>query len=258
MEIIRSAQNPLYKQAHKLAENRRERLKQGCTLLIGLHLVESALEANWPLQRLLVRAGSELEPAIAGLIGRRVAPVTVLGADLFDALEQFASTTGIIALTELPPAPPLAQKGGVLLLDGVQDPGNVGTILRTAAAAGVDQVWLTPGCADAWSPKVIRAAMGAHFVVPVVERVQAGLAIDAFSGPLVTTALTEAESIYQTDLGGDLILALGSEGNGLSEELLARATRRIRIPMVHGVESLNVSAAAAVCLFERVRQHGRV
>lgn len=254
MEIIRSHQNPLFKHLHKLAENRRERLKQHQTLLIGTHLIASALEAQWPLERLIVREGRENDAEISALLAQRSCPLTLLDPALFDEVEQLATSTGIIALVATPPHTAPATEGFCLLLDGVQDPGNVGSILRTAAAAGVDQVWLTPGCADIWSPKVVRAGMGAHFLVPLLERIDVTTALDQFKGKLATTTLDDAKSLYETDLRGDLVLALGSEGAGVSEALLARAEIRIRIPMAPKVESLNVGAAAAICLFERMRQ----
>lgn len=254
MEIIRSTQNPNYKHLHKLAESRRERQKTSQTLLIGTHLITSARQADWPLERLLVREGSDTLPEIATLLADRSCPVTMLDAVLFDSIEQMSTSSGIMALTSIPPHPAPRQDGFCLLLEGIQDPGNVGTILRTAAAAGVDQVWLATGCADLWSPKVVRAAMGAHFLLPVIERVDIAKTLEDFKGPLAVTTLEEAQSLYQTDLRGDLVLALGSEGAGISEELAERAKIRLRIPMATAVESLNVGAAAAVCLFERVRQ----
>lgn len=254
MEIIRSRQNPLVKHLIKLAENRRERIKTRQTLLVGTHLVEAAGGAAWPIERMLVAAGQEDRPEIARLIATSPAPVTLLAADLFAEVEQTPSTTGLLALAAIPEAPALARAGCCLLLDGIQDPGNVGSILRTAVAAGVDQVWLTPGCADAWSPKVLRAGMGAHFLLPVIERVEPLEALAAFQGPLLVTTLQESVSLYDCDLGGNLVIALGSEGGGVSPELLARAQVRIRIPMAGPVESLNVAAAAAICLFERMRQ----
>lgn len=254
MEIIRSRQNPLVKQLIKLAENRRERLKSQQTLLVGTHLVQAALEAGWPVERLLVAAGEEGRAEVADLVAATRAPVTLLAPELFAEIEQTPSTTALLALVPIPrPATPQAS-GCCLLLDGVQDPGNVGSILRTAVAAGVDQVWLTHGCADAWSPKVLRAGMGAHFQLPVIERVEVDAALDAFEGPLLATSLEESTSLYACDLRGSLVLALGSEGAGLSPGVLARADHRIRIPMAGPVESLNVAAAAAVCLFERLRQ----
>lgn len=254
MEIIRSRQNPLAKQLVKLAENRRERQKSRQTLLIGTHLVEAALQANWPLEKLLVCEGEEGRPEIAELLARRLVPVLMLERALFAEIEQSPSTSGLLALAALPENSSARQDGFCLLLENVQDPGNVGSILRTAAAAGVDQVWLTPGCADVWSPKVLRAGMGAHFLLPVLERVQMREVLSAFSGSIAATTLEDSTSLYASDLKGNLVIALGSEGGGVSDDLLAQATQRLRIPMARTVESLNVAAAAAICLFERLRQ----
>ena len=254
MEIIRSHQNPLVKQLIKLAENRRERLKSQQTLLIGCHLVAAAQDACWPLEKLLVCEGEAMRPEIVALLANKTVPVVMLDRLLFAEIEQTPSTSGLIGLASLPPTPSAQTTGFCLLLEGVQDPGNAGSILRTAAAAGVDQVWLNAGCADVWSPKTLRAGMGAHFLLPIIERLETEQALTSFRGDIVVTTLTNAESLYASDLRGDLVLVLGSEGGGVSAELLAQATRRLHIPMSSRIESLNVAAAAAVCLFERYRQ----
>lgn len=254
MEIIRSRQNPLVKHLIKLAESRRERLKSQQTLLAGTHLVEAALEADWPLERVLVAEGEQGRAEISRLLPLLSCPVTALAPELFQAIEQAPSPSGLLAQVKLPAPPARRDTGCCLLLDGVQDPGNVGSILRTAVAAGIDQVWLTPGCADIWSPKVLRAGMGAHFQLSLLERIDLDQALSGFKGPLLVTSLQEATSLYDCDLRGDLVLAFGSEGNGASAELLALAHTRVRIPMAGPIESLNVAAAAAICLFERLRQ----
>jgi TrmH family RNA methyltransferase len=254
MEIIRSRQNPLAKQLIKLVESRRERHKARQTLLIGTHLIESALSAGWPLEKLLVCEGEEHRAEIAALLMRRSTPALMLDRALFAEIEQTPSTTGLLALTTLPATPTVQRDGFCLLLEGVQDPGNVGSILRTAAAAGVNQVWLTNGCADVWSPKVLRAGMGAHFLLPLIEHVTLEEVLPEFNGTIAVTTLENADSLYATDFRGNLVLALGSEGGGVSDALQAAATQRLHIPMHNDVESLNVAAAAAICLFERVRQ----
>jgi TrmH family RNA methyltransferase len=142
----------------------------------------------------------------------------------------------------------------VLVLEGVQDAGNVGTLLRTAAAAGVDQVWLSAGCAHAWSPRVLRAGMGAQFVLSIAEGVDVLACLTGLEKDVIATSLDATESVFEAKLRGDAVWLFGAEGRGLSAELLARATRRLTIPMPGRVESLNVAAAAAICLFEQVRQ----
>jgi TrmH family RNA methyltransferase len=254
MEIIRSRQNPLVKQLIKLAESRRERLKTRQTLLLGTHLVDSALAAGWTLQRLLVAEGEDRRAEIAALMQQSSTPVTLLSRELFAEVEQSPSTVGILGLATLPETPVPRRTGCCLLLEGVQDPGNVGSILRTAAAAGADQVWLTPGCADVWSPKVLRAGMGAHFMIPLIERVALEEVLPGFNGRICVTTLDDADSLFAADLRADMVLALGSEGEGVSTELLKYADTKVRIPMARATESLNVAAAAAICLFERLRQ----
>lgn len=254
MEIIRSRQNPLVKQLVKLAESRRERLKSQQTLLIGTHLVEAALKAEWPLQKLLVCEGEEACPEIAHLLQSTSTNVLMLDKNLFAEIEQTPSTSGLMALCSIPDTPSPLQEGFCLLLDSVQDPGNVGSILRTAAAAGVHQVWLTTGCADVWSPRVLRAGMGAHFLLPVLERLTADTALRQFKGSIAITALHQAQSLYDSDLRGNLVLVMGNEGAGVSPILTELATHRLHIPMSTGLESLNVAAATAICAFERVRQ----
>ncbi len=143
-----------------------------------------------------------------------------------------------------------------ILLDGVQDPGNVGTLLRTAAAAGVRQALLGPGCAAAWSPKVLRAGQGAHFVLAIHEDADLATFMADYRGTTAVTCLDGATSLYDARWEGMLAWVFGAEGQGVRAELQAAARLRVRIPMPGAVESLNVAAAAAVCLFEMVRQRG--
>jgi TrmH family RNA methyltransferase len=165
----------------------------------------------------------------------------------------------VIAVIDTPTAPAPPRADFCLLIDDVQDPGNVGSMLRTAAAAGVTHVLLSKGSAFAWSPKVLRAGQGAHFCVAIHEDVDlpawAG-AHRASGGEVVATVATGGESVYNAPLDGRVAVAIGNEGSGLSPSLLAQATQRITIPMAKGVESLNAAAAAAIVLFECVRQRG--
>ncbi|WP_051710529.1 TrmH family RNA methyltransferase [Andreprevotia chitinilytica] len=254
MDIIQSLQNPHYKLASKLATHRRDRLKQGLMVLDGAHLIEAALDAGWQMQQLLVTVTALGDAECARLIERAAVKPLVIADALFQTLTELPSPTGLIALAALPAAPVARQDGCVLALDGVQDPGNVGSILRTASAAGVDQIWLSSACADVWSPKVLRAGMGAHFAIELIERADLPGLLGHFDGPIAATLLDGAVDLYDADLRGNLAMVLGSEGQGVSAEVAKLASRRLKIPMAPGIESLNVGAAAAICLFERVRQ----
>ena len=251
---IQSAQNPAFRHALKLATQRRERLKTSETLLDGPHLLASWLDAGREILQIFVSGQGADNPEIAALLARSPAPKVLLDDKLFAELTELPSHSGVLARVAIALAAAVREDGFCVLLDGVQDPGNVGSILRTAVAAGVDQVLLSSACADVWSPKVLRAGMGAHAAIEIVERADLIEFARGFKGKIAATLLEGSESLYATDLTGSLALVLGSEGSGVSPELAALATTRIRIPMASGIESLNVAAAAAICLFERVRQ----
>ena len=182
-------------------------------------------------------------------------PVTQLDDKLFAELSDLKTPTGILTLIEIPqPAEPVAAAGFALLLEDIQDPGNLGSMLRSAAAAGCDAVILSQDCADAWSPKVLRAAMGGHFVLRIYEQQDLPGVARAFSGTLLATSPQATCSLYDCDLRGNVAFLIGNEGAGLSADLLNLATQKITIPMHGQVESLNAAAATAICLFEAVRQ----
>ena len=167
---------------------------------------------------------------------------------------ELQAQVGIALLIDIPAPRPAQRDGCAVLLEDIQDPGNVGTILRTAAAAGVDTIYLSPACADCWSPKVLRAAMGAHFGINIVERANLPQVAGDFAGSVIATHLAAAVSLYSLDLTGPVAIVFGNEGQGVSADLLQQVDTRAIIPMSGRTESLNVGAAAAICLFERVRQ----
>jgi TrmH family RNA methyltransferase len=140
------------------------------------------------------------------------------------------------------------------MLEDLQDPGNLGSILRSCAAAGIRHVLLSKGSVHAWSPRVLRAGMGAHFALSIHERADLVAAARKFPGRLIATRAGAPQAVFDADLRGSVGLMFGNEGAGLSAELLATAHAVVSIPMPGTAESLNVAAAAAVCLFERVRQ----
>jgi TrmH family RNA methyltransferase len=141
-------------------------------------------------------------------------------------------------------------------MDGIQDAGNVGAILRSAAAFGIRHAVLGKGCADAWSPKVLRAGMGAHFAMALLEGDLAG-AIGRFAGKLCCTVPRGGAALTEADLSGRIGWLFGSEGQGVSNALTARADLKLSIPMPGGAESLNVAAAAAICFYELSRRAAR-
>lgn len=254
MKSIISRDNPTFKQLKKLADSARERRKAGQTLLDGVHLVDACLQAGMAPQLLVVSESGVAHPEVSALLTRGNAFNTVCLPDaLFAEISPVETPVGLLALIEMPALPVPKNPEFVLMLEDLQDPGNLGTILRSAAAAGVQAVWLSTGCVDAWSPKVLRAGMGAHFSLPIVERADLNEVIARFQGVALAACLG-GESLYTLDLTGPVAFLIGNEGSGLSDGLMQAAGKRFTIPMPGRIESLNAAAAASICLFERVRQ----
>jgi TrmH family RNA methyltransferase len=251
---VSSAENPAVRRAARLAREPGAGRDVGLAWLEGEHLCSALLAHGGQPQQALVADSAWARAGTAGLA--RAAPeVLVLPDRLFARLSGLPSPAGL-AFVVVRPVPPRPDPGRpAVLLDRVQDAGNVGSILRTAAAFGVRQVWTTPGTAGLWSPKVLRAGMGAHFGLELVEGLTLGdLAPGAL--PWVGTSLRSPLLLPRAPLPPQVIWVFGHEGQGLSEETLARCTWTVRIPQPGGEESLNVAAAAAVCLYESLRRGG--
>ena len=251
---IISRDNPVFKQLKKLADNARERRTEGKTLLDGVHLIESYMAA-FGLPELVIIPEGKSSVEATGLIQELVDVSTVMLPTLmFAELTPVTNATGILALVKIPllDIPPLPTF--VLLLEDIQDPGNIGSLLRTAAASGVEVAYLSTSCTDAWSPKALRGGQGAQFVLPIIERADLIAVLADFAGCSYATTM-QGESLYAQDLSTPTAFVIGNEGAGLRQQTIAAATKAIAIPMATAtVESLNAGAAAAVCLFERKRQ----
>ncbi|MBI3041514.1 MAG: RNA methyltransferase [Betaproteobacteria bacterium] len=256
MKRIGSPANPGFKALRQLVESSRERRKAGLSVLDGIHLVAAYREHVGRPQRIAVSSQGMERAEIRALLERlKGVDAVVLDDALFRQLSSVVTPTGIVAVVKTPSAQPVpAEMDACVMLEDLQDPGNLGSILRTCAAAGVRHVLLSRGSVHAWSPRVLRAAMGAHFALAIYEGVNLQAVASAFTGKRVATRQRATQSVFETDLTGRLALLFGNEGAGLSPELLRTADIAASIPMPGKAESLNVAAAAAVCLFERVRQ----
>jgi TrmH family RNA methyltransferase len=255
---VASRDNPAFKAVARLAASAAERRKRGLTVLDGAHLVASFLEAGHAVETLLV-SRSALDRPEVGAIVRRVpeASVLVVPEKLFESISTVDSATGVLAAVPAPAGsaiPPDADL--VLVLEDVQDPGNVGTLLRSAAAAGARHVGLTPGCAFAWSLKTVRAGMGAHFQLNIVEGFDLAAFLATFRGAAIALAGDAARSLYDLDLRGPVAILVGNEGAGLSKAARSAVRTQARIPMPGMAESLNAAVAGSLALFEAVRQRG--
>jgi RNA methyltransferase, TrmH family len=242
MSVLRSRDNPRLKRWTRLARDAAFRRKENAALLEGPRLVQEALAAG--LQPLAVVASeSGLErPEI-----RKLATV-VVSDSLFRLIADTDSPPGIAAEIAIPA--PRRAGGSSIFLEGVQDPGNVGAIVRSAAAFGIDEVVLDRGSADAWSPRALRAGMGGHFRLSLRSVADLAGEVAGFSGRVVCASPRGGQALRAADLSGRLGWLFGGEGQGVSERLAREADLTVSIPMRAGVESLNVAASAAVCLYE--------
>jgi TrmH family RNA methyltransferase len=249
---ITARDNPLLQRLRKLARDPSAYRRNGELWLEGAHLC-SALQQHGqrPAQAVLGEAAWAV-PALRALA--QAAPRVLLVPDaLFDGISALPSPARIGYLLPLPAAPGIDARAATVVLDRLQDAGNVGSILRSAAAFGVGQVLALQGTAALWSPKVLRAGMGAHFGLRLVEGLQLH-DLAALAVPMVGTSLDSDTLLPTAQLPQPCAWVLGHEGQGVAPALLARCALTVRIPQPGGEESLNVAAAAAVCLYESMRR----
>ncbi len=253
-EVITSAANPAIALVRSLARRDR-RAAEGAFVVEGRRAVDDALQTG-AIPRLLLVRQDEPE-SWQDLPLPAAVPARVVERRLFDRLSDVQTPQGILAVFPFPnvaPAPvdpaPLA-----LVIDRLRDPGNLGTLLRTAAAAGVNVVYLSPETVDPWNPKVVRAGMGAHFRVPLIALDATTLDELRQRLPRRMVASAAATRPYDaSDWTGAAALVIGGEAEGVGPELKAWGTEEVGIPLDHGVESLNAAVAGAVILFEAARQ----
>jgi TrmH family RNA methyltransferase len=255
LKTITSAENPRYRQLVKLVQSSRERRKSGLSVLDGVHLAAAYREHIGMPVELFVGRSAQGNPEIGQLIEACGACGPLLLSDeLFVHVSTVQTPTGVMAVVRTPGAVPLPVDTACVLLEDIQDPGNLGSILRSAAAAGIGHVCLSAHAVHAWSPRVLRAAMGAHFMLAIHEGVDLVDYARRFEGRVIGASQRAPRAIYNLALSGNVAFAFGNEGAGLSAVLAAAVHELAMVPMPGKGESLNVAAAAAVCLFERVRQ----
>lgn len=257
MKTISSRDNPFIKQLQKLGSSSRARLESKLTVLDGDHLIRAFAESGGCVEQLVATEPGLLSVEKSALFrGVRCKEQIVVPDAIFKSISDLAAPTGLMAVISIPNATPYPDSPeSCLLLDGIQDPGNLGTILRTAVAAGLKHAFLSPQCAAAWSPKTLRSGMGAHFHMSLHE--DANLADIASRHGLMTVATDPRAptTIYEADLHAPIGWIFGGEGGGVSPNLLEQANLRLCVPMTGRIESLNVSSTAAICLFEQARQN---
>ena len=242
---ITSTANPLLKDLRKLTQDGSAYRKLGRVWLEGDHLCDAALKRGMKPQ-VLVIAESLYAEAGSRWLGRAVREV-IVPDELFASLSSLESPARLGFVIDAPPHNQIESLAPTVILDRLQDAGNVGSVLRSAAAFGFTQVIAMKGTAALWSPKVLRAGMGAHFGLSLVESCEES-ALDALRIPTIATSSHAGEFLHETHLPWPCAWMLGHEGQGLAHGLASRATRSVRIVQPGGEESLNVAAAAAICL----------
>ncbi len=260
VKSITSRDNPLYKRLKALAGSTAQQRRSGHALLEGLHLARAYLDAPGGLQPevCVVTESALLNDEAKSIVGRiESSRIHTLPDTLFQQLSTLAHGIGMVLLVDkITHQIPQRLDRTCLVLDGVQDAGNAGSILRSAAASGVQHVFCTPGTVYAWSSKVLRAGMGAHFLIDIHEECEPVAFIERFAEQVAIT-VTDSHSphaLYDVDLTVPMAWVFGNEGAGVSPTWKDEARLSLTIPQPGGMESLNVAAAAAVCLFEQSRQ----
>lgn len=252
--MITSSQNPKLKLVRSLMGRAKERREANAFVVEGVRLVEEAVNAGWKFQFALYSGGlSERgKDLVDTLIANKIEVDDVAG-DLLQKLSDTETPQGILAVLDFTQLPIPKSLHFVLIPDQIRDPGNLGTLLRTAAAAGVQAVFLPPETTDAFAPKVLRAGMGAHFRLTIHSLTWEEIKSQTI-GMAVYIADMDGTSCWETDLRKPLALVIGGEAEGASDEAQRLATQKISIPMVGNVESLNAGVAGSVLMFDVVRQ----
>jgi TrmH family RNA methyltransferase len=257
--MISSIHNSKIQRVRELLAHPQSRKEQKAFVAEGVRLIEEALQSGFYPEELyfssrLSQRGKEL----TGKVNSSTTTVEEVDQNLFGRLSDTETTQGILAIFPMIEIAPPENADFLLILDSIRDPGNMGTILRTACAAGVQLIYLSPDCVDIYSPKVLRSAMGAHFHMPMLTRAWDEIKTDILEKLRISnTYLSDVQqgiSLWKCDLIEPVALIISNEASGASTQAKNLATASIHIPMPGGFESLNASIAAAILLFEVVRQ----
>jgi TrmH family RNA methyltransferase len=250
---VTSRDNPLLVRLRRLARDGASYRKAGEVWIEGEHLCRAARERAHAVAQAVIAESAWRDDAALRALASGAARVAIVADALFAACSALESPARIGFLLPLGPAPAIEPRAPGLVLDRLQDAGNAGSVLRSAAAFGVTQVLALKGTVALWSPKVLRAGMGAHFGLRLVESLRVE-DLDALALPLVATSPHRGEPLPSAPLPAPCAWVIGHEGQGIDATLLARCALVVRIPQPGGEESLNAAAAAAICLYESARR----
>lgn len=252
--VITSSQNSKLKLVRTLMGRAKERREANAFVVEGVRLIEEAVNAGWQFQFALYSDGlSERGQTLVETLSTNNIEVDEVAGDLLQKLSDTETPQGILAVLELTNLPIPNSPNFILIPDQIRDPGNLGTLLRTAAATGVQVIFLPPETTDVFSPKILRAGMGAHFRLPIHSMTWEEIKTQT-KGMQILLADMDGTSCWETDLRKPLALIIGGEAEGASDEAQRLAAQKISVPMAGNVESLNAGVAGSVLMFEVVRQ----
>lgn len=257
MKKITSAQNPLVKKLVQLSEKQSFRNKQKMTIIEGAHLTAEWLKRFGVPDFCVISSSSKRSEEVEGIIQKCEelnTEIIKLEAKIYSKISPVIEGVGILFVVKIPENQCVDFCEDVIILDRIQDPGNFGTILRSAVGFGVKQIICSKGTVSAWSPKVLRSGMGAHFKLQILENQDLNEVILKVETPIFATSLQAEKSIYDENFTTKTAWIFGNEGAGVSLELLSKVKNQVIIPQVGQIESLNVAMAATVCLAEQARQ----
>ncbi|MGO2340686.1 MAG: TrmH family RNA methyltransferase [Psychrobacter sp.] len=254
-ELITSDKNATVKLVKALLAQARQRKKHGQTVVEGVHLIDAALRSDYPFAQILLSESARSHPEVQQILTRlpTYTPILTLSDSLYGSIRSLGTGIDIMAVINVP-MPSLSMiNEDCLILNDVQDSGNVGTLLRTAAAVGINNILCTSATAQAWSPKTLRAGMGAQFTLTIYEGLSTQDILEYVQVPFLATSSHTDTLIYDHNLSAPVAWIMGHEGQGVCDELMQCATP-IALPQPNGQESLNVAIAGSLCLYETLRQ----
>ncbi|NLI89076.1 MAG: RNA methyltransferase [Epulopiscium sp.] len=256
--MITSNKNPLIKELQALQKKKKQRNKEKLFIVEGLRAVKE-IPDSWRVDKYIISQSFTIDPETT--IKDREAELVYVSDNIYAAISDTKTPQGIMAVVSQASFNMdkiiSVEKGFFIVADGIQDPGNLGTLVRTAHAAGVDGIFLSKGCVDLYNPKTIRSTMGSIFHIPIFIDISIDKIIQSLKNNQINiyaTALEESKLVHDYDYRQKTAIIIGNEANGISKDTKNLVSNFIKIPMPGGAESLNASIAAGICMYEVVRQ----
>jgi len=258
VQLITSKENNTIKDIKKLKE-KKYRSEAGRFIIEGFRFVEEGLKSSFTIDKVVVRESvlDKFKEKFADYINANEEKIFVVSDSIFKGISSTENSQGVLAVVRMDNEVHESKDGIYILIDKVQDPGNLGTIIRTAHSAGCTGIIMTKGTVDLYNEKTLRSTMGSIFNITIIhenEELEFTKKLLNEKYNLVCSSLQTDKNFYEVDLVENAIIAVGNEGNGISDEVMNLATKKVKIPMLGNAESLNVAIAASIMIYEGVRQ----